>query len=161
MRVLSIIWLGLLCLSGLPLQAQIDPSELPSEARQQYEAFKIAFFTRRLSLSSEEAKTFWPVYDRYTEALAELRREQKSKQADMKQAFTSGSEAQLERLADEYIDITTREADIRRRYHEAFKTALPIRKVLMLYKAEQDFKRELLEQIQRRRQQQRGNRYRR
>jgi len=160
MRALSIIWLWALCLSGFTLQAQIDPNELPSEARQQYEAFKIAFFTRRLSLSSEEAKTFWPVYDRYTEALAQVRREQKDKQADMKEAFTSGSEAQLERLADEYIDITTQEADIRRRYHEEFKTALPIRKVLMLYKAEQDFKRELLEEIRRRRIQQRGGRFR-
>lgn len=159
MRALSIIWLWVLGLGGLPLQAQIDPNELPSEARRQYEAFKIAFFTQRLSLSSEEAKTFWPVYDRYTEALAQLRREQKSKQADMQEAFTKGSEAQLGRLADEYIDITTQEADIRKRYHEEFKAALPIRKVLMLYKAEQDFKRELLEQIRRRRQQ-RGNRFR-
>jgi hypothetical protein len=146
-------------LGGVPAQAQIDPDELPTEAREQFEAFKIAFFTRRLSLSSEEAKRFWPVYDRYTEALSSIRRKQRIKRLEMKDAYDGDSEERLEQLADEYISITTSEADVRQQFHTEFKTVLPIRKVLLLYKAEQDFKRELLEEIRQRRQG-RGGRFR-
>jgi hypothetical protein len=138
--------------SLLPVQAQLDPDELPRGAQAQYEAFKIAFFTQRLSLTSEEAKAFWPIYDRYTEAMSQLRRQGRAKQAEMRDAFPSGTEAQLETLSDAYIDIITSESGIRQEYHRAFKQVLPIRKVVLLYKAEQDFKRELLEEIQRRRQ---------
>lgn len=152
MHLRLILLTCLALLAALPLRAQIDPDELPGDARAQYEAFKIAFFTRRLSLTSAEAKVFWPVYDEYTGALADLRRRKRAKQAEMRRAFDASSEAELEALADAYLALVNSEADIRTRYHTRFKQVLPIRKVLLLYKAEQAFKRELLEEIRRRRQ---------
>jgi hypothetical protein len=39
------------------------------ERREQIESMKIAFLTKRLDLTPEEAKKFWPVYNQYSEEL--------------------------------------------------------------------------------------------
>lgn len=42
------------------------------------QGLKIAYFTRELSLSQEEAQKFWPVYYDYTDEVAAVRNEQKN-----------------------------------------------------------------------------------
>jgi len=39
------------------------------------ESYKIAFITRKLDLSSEEAQKFWPVYNKYVAELAATRKQ--------------------------------------------------------------------------------------
>ncbi|RMG56488.1 MAG: hypothetical protein D6722_26420 [Bacteroidetes bacterium] len=143
------------CLGLFPaLQAQGEDLPARGEA---IDAFRIAFFTKRLSLTAEEAQRFWPEYHAYTDELESLRAESRAKQQQMRDLyFANGSEAEIERLSDDFIGLKRREYEIAERYHARFKQVLPIRKVVMLYKAEQDFKRELLQELQRRRQQQGG-----
>ena len=44
--------------------------EIPSEKRQQdIEALKVAFISRELELTPEEAQKFWPVYNQYSKEL--------------------------------------------------------------------------------------------
>lgn len=57
---------------------------------------------------------------------------------------------ELEKLSDEFISLKRKEADIEEKYHAQFKSVLPIRKVLLLYKTETEFKKEILEEIRRR-----------
>ena len=150
-----ILIVSLWYLAFLPA-AWAQDDELPARG-EAIDAFRIAFFTKRLSLTSEEAQRFWPVYNAYTDALDGLRREGRLKQQRMRDMyFDNGSEAEIERLTDEYIALKRREYELAETYHARFKTVLPIRKVVMLYKAEQDFKRELLLELQRRRQENRA-----
>lgn len=45
--------------------------ELPSEKRQQdIEALKVAFISRELDLTPDEAQKFWPVYNQYSRELS-------------------------------------------------------------------------------------------
>ena len=140
------IWLGLLlCWSGAALHAQ-SPDD-----RRQLEAFRVAFFTRQLDLSSEEAQRFWPVFNQFTQAKNDLNREENRLQQRMRNAYDGDDETKLAALSDAYIAIQKRKYELRAEYHDEFKKVLPIRKVVRLYKAENEFRRELLEEIRRRR----------
>ena len=121
-------------------------------AREQVEAFRVAYYTRELSLTTGEAQSFWPVYNEYADALEANRKTQRQTQQRLRQAYTGGTDQEIEELLSELMSLKQAEVDITVEYHEEFKEVLPIRKVARLYKAETDFKRKLLEHLQERRQ---------
>jgi len=52
--------------------------EVPSEKQQQnLEALKVAFISKELALTPEEAQKFWPVYNQYSKELNSALREKK------------------------------------------------------------------------------------
>ena len=152
MKQTIMILLAILAKTGF-LAAQDDALG----AREQIEAFRVAYYTRELSLSSAEAQVFWPVYNEYADDLEANRQAQRNKQQALRSAFTAGTDAQVDQLLTELMELKRAEVDITVRYHELFKEVLPIRKVALLYKAETDFKRKLLEHLQERRQERREN----
>lgn len=142
----------LMVLPTLSLVAQ----EQTGRAKERVEAFRVAFYTREMSLSAEEAQRFWPVYNEYAAELEENRKKQRSVQASLRQAYTGGSDEEINTLLDQLMDLKGEETDITLQYHQIFKEVLPIRKVAILYKAETEFKRKLLENLQERRQERRN-----
>jgi ABC-type uncharacterized transport system substrate-binding protein len=56
----------------------------------------------------------------------------------------------LSELSDTYIKSQLNEAKLISEYHEKFKTVLPIKKVIAYYKAEEKFKRFLLQEVRKR-----------
>lgn len=141
---LLLILLAFISLSPLTLLAQSPPP--PPEAREEIETMKIGFLTRRLSLTQDEAKVFWPVYDQYADELRELREGHRSRMRSVKDDGEVSKE-EWEKLADAEIQYRQQELDIIKKFHLQFKKILPPRKVAGLYKAEEDFKRELIEKI--------------
>jgi len=118
-----------------------------SNKRQQLEAEKIAFITKQISLTSTEAQQFWPLYNECQQKRNEL---QKQRRQIMKKMLLSESlnNKELEDLSDQYINIQSDESKLLTQYHQKFKSALPIQKVIGLYKAEDKFKIYLLRQVQ-------------
>lgn len=115
-------------------------------------SLKIAFITQQLALSTEEAQVFWPIYNEYSDELEKLRRDGVAKQAELRTKFNSLSDKDLVAYADMVVDQKKREYEITDKYHEKFKKVLPIRKVILLYRAEQQFRQKILEEIRNRRQ---------
>ena len=144
----AIIYSLLLTLLWPAAQAQTG------DRREQIQAFMVAYYTRKLDLSVEEAKSFWPVHNAYTEEMEAARTSTRRKQQEMKNGMLSMSDEQLEKLTDEFIALKEKEFAVTKKYHEEFKQILPIRKVILMYKVEQEFKRELLKFMQERRQEQ-------
>lgn len=99
------------------------------------EALKIAFFTRKLDLSTEEAQKFWPVYNKYSAELKKVRQDAKA---------NNSPEIETE---EKYLVI-------RKRYNVEFSKVLPAEKVNAFFKAEKEFgtilQKELMERRQRR-----------
>lgn len=143
----------MMILPAFSLQAQ----DHRGRAREQVEAFRVAYYTRELNLSSAEAQRFWPVYNEYADKQEENRSAQRNTQQELRQAYTGGSDEQVEELLTELMSLKTADVALTVQYHESFKGVLPIRKVAMLYKAERDFKRKLLEHFQERRQERMNN----
>jgi len=125
-------------------------------AQERVESMKIGFITDRLDLSPEEAKTFWPVYNNYSDELAKLRKGRRENIFNARENFDEMSDADIEKTVDNEIIFRQNELEIMKKYHPQFKKILPIRKVAKLYKAEEDFKRKLLEMLQERREDRQG-----
>ncbi len=129
------------------LQAQTPPPPRIEKMRDEIEAIKIGLITRRLNLTEEEARAFWPVYNQYSEELEAIRKQRRNEMRQMMDRDKDLSEGDAEKLVDNEIALRQKELDIMKKYHSRFKQILPVKKVMMLYRAEEDFKRLLLERL--------------
>src|SRR4051812_35068347 len=68
-----LLGLVLMAVGFLPAAAQ----EPDGGARLQ--ALKIAWLTKKLDLSPDEAQRFWPIYNKYTDEIRAIRQDQKQK----------------------------------------------------------------------------------
>lgn len=103
------------------------------------EALKIAYLTRKLNLSTEEAQKFWPVYNSYAN---EMRRTQ--------QEFRERKGNEIER--EEKV------LGIRKKFNGEFNKALSGDKVNEFFRAEREFNGIVQKEIMERRQQRMENR---
>lgn len=121
-------------------------------AKEKVDAMKIGFITNFLDLTSEEAKNFWPVYNKYQDEIELLRRSRRDNILNEQTNLDSMPDGELEKLVDSEIIFHQNELDIQKKYHPQFKHVLPMKKVAKLYRAEEEFKRKLLEMIREKRQ---------
>jgi hypothetical protein len=106
-------------------------------------AQRIGFITQRLNLTPEESQLFWPIYNQYTEKLQQIR-----SSAKVEQPTEDMSEADIEKLIVTQMDRESRELELKKDYYQKLKKAISVKKIAKLYKAERDFKGELLKQLQ-------------
>ncbi len=122
-----------------------------SNRRDELEAQKVAYITSTLSLTTEEAQQFWPVYNEYRSALDALRREHQGKRMrsddEDDQKLT---DVEMDALIKSRFAQERKKVDLDEKYYEKFKKVLPIPKVAAYYRAERSFKRELLDQLRQR-----------
>jgi len=114
------------------------------------EAMKIGFITERLNLSSDEAKVFWPVYNKFTDEMKKLRQSSKGKISEELADMPTKTDAEAEKVLNDMVNFKIQEADLLKKYASEFKKVLPVKKVVLLFKAENDFKRELLKKLSQR-----------
>lgn len=140
MRPLSVLVLMLFSLAGFA-----QPRN-----KEQIESLKIAYITERLQLTPEEAKAFWPVYNKMEAEMKELRKKYKmSEEEGDPQEMT---DAEAEKKLNELLGFKEAQLNLAKKYQSELKKVIPARKVLLLYRAEEDFKRELLRRIREKRQ---------
>ena len=126
--------------SGLVLSAQ-------ERGRDRIKAYKTAYITQELDLSSEEAEKFWPIYNEYDKKLFNLKvREVKKSKQLIKEA--GGPDALNDQEANSVLNkmlSTEKEASINREkmYLKLSKVLTP-QKLLKLYHVENNFNRKLL-----------------
>jgi hypothetical protein len=118
------------------------PQRMGQPRHQEIESKKIAFITREISLTPEEAMVFWPVYNEYNRKRIELMN--KHRQVRQQEENLEGkSERELQRIAESDIVNMEEMVSLRRAYHNEYLKILPAIKVIRLYDAERDFNREL------------------
>ena len=125
--------------------------EKQREKKENIEAQKVAFITKKVELTPEEAQQFWPVYNQYQGKLQELRKKRRQDIKEAKENFEAMTDKDVEQLVDDEIVFRQKELDIQKEFHSKFKTLLPIKKVAKLYQAEEQFKRYLLNELKDRR----------
>jgi hypothetical protein len=103
------------------------------------EALKIAYLTKKLNLSTEEAQKFWPIYNEY---MGEIRK------------------TRLDARQNQEGEIPTEEKllNIRKKYNGEFGKALSSEKVNTFFKAEKEFGTVLQKELLERRMQKMENR---
>ena len=148
MKTKKMILAGALILAFSTVIAQ--PADKP--AKERIEAMKIGFITQRLDLTPEEAKSFWPVYNKFSDELEAVRKTHRKNVEQVKKEFEDLSDKDVEKVVDGEIAFRQSELDIMKKYHPQFKQILPIKKVARLYRSEEDFKLKLLNMLKERKQ---------
>ncbi|MBT8282974.1 MAG: hypothetical protein KJO86_04480 [Muriicola sp.] len=115
-------------------------------------SLKIAFITERLNLSSEEAAVFWPVYNEHEANLEALRLEERNEIRGRLRNFQNMSDSQIQNLMGEFLALQEERNDRNIAFLKRMTNLISARKTFLLIKAEDDFKKRLLQQIQKRRQ---------
>ena len=80
-----------------------------------------------------------------------MRKNRRENVRDAREDFDKMNDKEVEKLIDGEMIFRQQELDVMKKYHGQFKEVLPMKKVALLYKAEEDFKKELLERIKERR----------
>lgn len=115
--------------------------------REEIESLRVAIFTKHMDLSSQESKTFWPVYNRFREEMNKLHRDRRERMSTLRKEIDELSDDQVKTMVEAEVAYYEKEAVLTRKYNEQFKKILPIKKVAKLYTAEEAFKRELINRL--------------
>lgn len=135
-----IFTIGFLSFAVLGLVAQTTrQNETREEARKRIDASKVAYITTYLELSSKESSEFWPLYNIYQAEMRELRnnRGERKKIEEM-------TEAEASTRLDAYLTWSTKINALTNQHMQKFRKVLSDKKVLMLLKAENDFKKQMV-----------------
>jgi hypothetical protein len=118
--------------------------------------YKIGFFTKKLNLTTAEAEKFWPVYNEYQNQRNQIQLDKLKLNRTFNQNGGSLTDSQLAEIGDDYVDCLVRESNIAVAFHKKLKEVLPPAKVILYYQAENQYKIQLLNELQTVRQQQKG-----
>jgi hypothetical protein len=103
------------------------------------EMIKENYISRRLNLTFDQARQFWPLYRQYVQDQTAIR--------IAKQQELSRSSANDPNSPARVLEMETELVNVRKQYLEQFMKILPPEKVNELYKAEREFNNELLQQL--------------
>ncbi len=97
---------------------------------------KKALVDVNLALSDEEARSFWPVYDRYQQELGAVQDRLLRVIEDYAANFGSMTDEKAMKLVEEYLAVEQDRAKIRHAFLGPIAEALPGRKVMRFYQIE-------------------------
>ena len=132
---------------GTP-QEQKHQEKRPSE--EDIEVQKIAYFTKELELTSEEAAKFWPLYYQSWEERTHARKttmQDLKKLNDALKADPPKSQEEIKQLADAYLKSYGNEYALVPKYFTKFNQVLPLRKTARIFQAEENFRVMLIRQL--------------
>jgi hypothetical protein len=109
-------------------------------------SLKVAYITEKLSLDSKEAQEFWPIYNEYEEKRHELMRKEHSQIKDKLENSDDLSEKEAKKLLTLKISIEEDEEELDKAFLLEVSKVTSAKKALLLLKAEEDFKRDLIKQ---------------
>jgi len=119
-------------------------------------SYKIGFFTKKLNLTSAEAEKFWPVYNEYQQEKNTIQKERVMLMRDFNQNESMLTDKQLTEIGDKLIKSVSDESSLAVSFHKRLNEILSPAKVIRYYQAENQYKVQLLNELQENRQR-RGN----
>lgn len=130
MRKIVYLILFLLPFSGMAQDG------IRGESRQRLEAIQIAYLTKELSLTTQDAEKFWPVYNKYQDELRGL--------------LKNGGE-------EDVLNRQQKALDIRKKYKPDFVKILGADRTNKLFQAEDKFREMVKRELQNRQKRRAGN----
>jgi hypothetical protein len=115
-------------------------------------AYKIAFFTRNLDLTTAEAEKFWPLYNDYSARKSKLMTDRLSTMRYAAQNENNMTESEISAAAEKLTQSFADEVSLVVSFNEGLKKVLPPKKVIRLYQVENQYKQQLLRELNQRRQ---------
>lgn len=149
----NLILLFALLLTGI-ITAQPARNNGPGSqrAKEKIEALAVAYITDQLSLSPQEAQQFWPVFNKLKDRRLAIEKEKRQLIKKVESQFESLSDQQaLSHLKDlRMIEMRLKMASLETNA-DKIVDIIGAKRFFILLKAQQDFKRRMLKEFQKRR----------
>lgn len=137
----------LLLFVNLQLSAQPGKGRRGENIRERISKEHTDFINERLALAGEEAAKFWSTHSKFNDELESLKRQQQKLRNNTNDKLALLSEKDIDKALEDELQIQQRMLDIQREYEANLKKIIGSKKVVMLQKAERDFKMELLKRL--------------
>ena len=118
---------------------------------EQVQVERIAYFTEKIGLTSDEAQLFWPIYNEMDKKRTSLFEERALIIRKFMRESDNLSDKQIEDQLNRMTSIQQQEMTLPKEYDARFRKVLPARKVMNLYVAEMEFRNYLLQKMRDRR----------
>jgi hypothetical protein len=115
--------------------------------RERLNSYKIAFFTKRLNLTPQEAERFWPVYNEYQDEKSKIQFQRAELNRNFNQNELNMSDKEMSEAGDLLVSLEVKESELSVAFHKKIKTILSPVKVLRLYQAENQYRLLLLNEL--------------
>ncbi len=125
--------------------ADIKAQDEQPRGKEKIKAAKVGLITNRLSLTEEQAKSFWAVYDEFDKKRSEIRKNIRQMTAESRNLTMSDDKI----LTDikEVLSLKQKEVDLEKEYLSKFLKVVNIRQISELYKTEQLFNQMLVKKL--------------
>ena len=125
----------------------IFSQNISEEKRKKIESQKIAFITKALDLSSEEAQVFWPVYNNFSDEMKIIKKKRREVFSKARKNRSSLTENEIGIIIDERLKMEQETLDLKVKYNKEFQKVISNRQISALYHSEEEFKKVLLNRI--------------
>ena len=138
------------CLSAF-LMVNTIFSQSERLSREKIDAYKKLYLTDKLKLDPSTETAFWTAYKTYEDSLYKLARERRQKFIKTRTDNTSISDEEYAKLIDNYMNHEKRKVELRGKLISELKEVMSFRKTFMLFRFEEDFRREMMEKLRKQR----------
>ena len=149
----AILMTLILSFAGLmPLLAQTgeDKEDVKRDRMEMFERMKsakIAFITERLKLMPQEAEKFWPLYNAYEKKRNEITEDLFKRFEKRQEKPEPPKDEEADKIIRQRFDEEKALLDLKKEYYEKYKDVLNPARIFILYDAENDFRRHILEKM--------------
>ena len=138
----SLLFIGVIAFSSTA-----QPPKENASKREKVEQLKIAYITKELNLTSEEAKAFWPLYNAMTTEISTERKKRRKLAQQLKANLETLSEEEIKTKTQEMLDSEIAESKLKKEHLEKIAGVVGYKKAVTLLALEQQFKKELLKRL--------------
>jgi hypothetical protein len=145
MKRLTVITLLVFCFGAAAAQDGAPEKQDPKNL-EKIQAARIALISEKLKLTPAQAEKFWPVYREFTEHRMELRKQ--FRDAERKNDPARPKADRDQELLKLGLLLKQQNVDLEKNYSERLLKVISAQQLLTLPKAEEDFRKMLLQRIQ-------------
>ncbi|MGZ4034231.1 MAG: hypothetical protein ACXVPU_16500 [Bacteroidia bacterium] len=119
----------------------------PTDAkRDKIDELRAAFIAKKVNFTKQESLLFWPLYNEMNDKL-EAGRKAFRAQYNASTNYNFDTDKEAEAYLNAELALRQREFELYKEYYDKFKKIMPVKKVVALRRAEEDFKKELIKSI--------------
>jgi len=139
-------------LMGQKPQAAKDSRSDSPELKMDLKAIKTGIITQALSLTSEQAEQFWPIYRQYNEQIMALKRDQVNSLSDVQPGdVDQWNDQKVAATLKQLRQNKLKEQELILQMEKELKNVITDKQILQLHLSEERFRRRLINRIKSRR----------
>ncbi len=134
--ILHVLLFSAIVLAAIPVPAQENLADNMQIVLEKVRADKKLLVSENMQLTEAEAKSFWPVYERYQDELFLIRARTLKLLGNYADSYAKMTNENARKLLDEYMNIEALRLKLHQAYLPKFRKVLPDTKVARYYQIE-------------------------